>query len=945
MTNVKPIYSAITRRLLVLMIVLSVSIVVIYVVYASVNIYNEMQETKEKELASVKEQLRQKSAGTINYIALVRQDNAIKLNEILKQKVYEAFTVASSIYKESKGVIPDPVIKKMIRESFRDLKFFGGRGYYFIADLYGNEILYPVSPDKEGLNLINLTDLKGNYPIQDEIAIIKRAGEGFVTDYWPKPNSIDNKLFPKTSFVKEFKPFGWFIGTGEYLDNIELDVQQTVLNNLIKEDQVKNNYLFILRSNGLAILNSDSTLFEKTNEGRLLDAYGIDVLREFRRLSMQPNGGYVLLYANSKNDRPQPIQFFVKSVEGWDWMVAYGLKISPVDIGSDVFLKKLTSTLIPNLVVFLLVFALISLPLLFLMKRLTNSIKYNTQTFENVMEAALINSEMIDPNNYQYKEFQDLAATFNTLIEKNKSSLNRLNDSEERYRLIATHVSDIIFTIVKGFNLSYVSPSAAKITGYDHDEILRYSPEYYFPEKDRRQVKLLLGRILYTSIKNFRQGAVYQYELNIVKPDGSYLPMEVRLTPVYGKNRKFFHLLGVARSLSERQEAQIALEKSEERYRLLATNALDLIWSMDLRYQFTYLSPSVYRLEGYTVEERLGMPLHRFLPPESFIVVDDQLKLLVKRCLEQKSKTNPLLQDFSASFEIKHFKKDGTLYWADVKVGLAISADGTPTGFNGITRDITERKKAEQELKDSENKLRKINATKDKFFSIIAHDLRNPFSSLVGFTSMLSEQFDNFSDSEKLTIINQLRITSETAYRLLENLLEWSRSETGTMTLAPTYFDIEALCQDVLLLHRPHAQRKNIELSSLSCPVEQVFADRNMIGTVLRNLISNAVKFTKEGGMVVVDYKLENDRLHVLIRDSGVGISPDMQKRLFVIDQKVKTSGTYNEPGSGLGLILCNEFVILNGGVLTLESIIEKGSIFSFTLRLNEQSFVDGRFE
>ncbi len=945
MTKVKPIYSAITRGLLMLMLTLSVSIIVIYVIYTSYNTFKEIQAGKEKELASIKEQLRQKSAGTISYIALVRQDNAIKLNEILKQKVYEAYTVASSIYDESKGIIPDPVIKKLIKESFRDLRFFGGRGYYFIADLSGNEILYPVSPDKEGMNLINLTDLKGNYPIQDEIAIVKKTGEGFVTDYWPKPNATDNKLFPKTSFVKEFKPFGWFIGTGEYLDNIEIDVQQTVLSNLIKEDQVKNNYLFILKSNGKAILNSDSTLFEKTNEGRLLDAYGVDVLREFRRLSMQPNGGYVVLYAISKNDYPQPIQFFVKSVEGWDWMVAYGLKISPIEISSDVFLRKLSSTLIPNLIIFLLVFAVISLPLFFLMKRLTTSIKKNTQSFENVMEAALINSEMIDPNNYVYKEFQDLAASFNTLIEKNKSSVNHQNESEERYRLIATQVSDIIFTIVEGIKFNYISPSAAKITGYDLDEIPNFSPEHYFPEKDRRQAKLVLGRIIYSSTKNFRQGAIYQYELNIVKPDGSYLPMEVRLSPVYGKNRRFFYLLGVARNLSERKDAQIALEKSEERYRLLATNALDLIWSMDLKYQFTYLSPSVYRLEGYTAEERLGMPLHRFLPPESFIVVDDQLKLLVKRFFDQKSKPNLNSQDFSASFEIKQFKKDGTLYWADVKVGLAVTEDGIPTGFNGITRDITERKKAEQELKDSETKLRKINATKDKFFSIIAHDLRNPFSSLVGFTSMLSEQFDNFSDSEKLTIINQLRITSETAYRLLENLLEWSRSETGTMTLAPTYFDIEALCQEVLLLHRPHAQRKNIEISSLTCPAHQVFADRNMIGTVLRNLISNAVKFTKEGGMVVVDYALEEDRLQVLVRDSGVGISADMQKRLFVIDQKVKTSGTYNEPGSGLGLILCNEFVILNGGKLTLESNVEKGSTFSFTLRLTEQSFVNGRFE
>ncbi len=946
MTTVRPIYTAVTRSLLFLMLILSALFVIVYFVYVSVEQYNQMQLKKEKERLAVQEQLRQRLDGTIDYINLVRRDNVNRLNDLLKERVYEAYNIASVIYNESKGKMPDESIKRLIKESFRNLRFFNGRGYFFIADLSGKEILYPVSPDKEGLNLYNLTDPKGNYPVQDEISVIKNYGEGFVTNYWPKPYSKDDKLFPKTSFVKEFKPFGWFIGTGEYLDNIELDVQRTVLNNILNDDQKKNSFLFVLKANGKAIFNSDSTLFEKSSDGRVLDAYGVDVLRELRRLSMQPNGGYVVFYYNVKNHaEPHPVLFYIKLIHGWDWMVAYGSKITSLEISSELYLQQLNANLWSSLFKVFIGVILVLLAFLIIMRRLTDSIKQNTQKFENVMEAALVKSEMIDPKDYDFKEFQDLAAAFNTLISKNGSFLERLNESEERYRLIATQVSDVIFTIISGLKFEYVSPSVSRITGYRQEEISNFNLEHYFRASDRRRVKLSLGRIMYSSKNSFLQGTIYQFELNIVKSDGALIPMEVRLAPIYGKDRKFINLLGVARDLSERKKAQVALEESEVRYRLLATNALDLIWSMDLAYQFTYLSPSVYKLEGYTPEERLGMPLHRFLPPESFIVVDDQLKKLVNRYKEQKNRSNVSSQGFSASFEIRQYKKDGSVYWADVKVGLSIAADGYPSGFNGITRDITERKKAEQELRDSEAKLRKINATKDKFFSIIAHDLRNPFSSLVGFTSMLSEQFDNFSDSEKLTIINQLRITSETAYRLLENLLEWSRSETGTMSLSPVYFDFDALCQEVLVLHRPHAQRKNIEISYVPCPVKQVFADRNMIGTVLRNLVSNAVKFTREGGLVVIDFSVAENKLVVIVRDSGVGIPLDMQKRLFSIDQKVKTSGTYNEPGSGLGLILCNEFVLLNGGKLSLESVPDKGSVFSFTLSLDDHSFSNGRFE
>ncbi|TVR41479.1 MAG: hypothetical protein EA394_05960 [Bacteroidia bacterium] len=248
---------------------------------------------------------------------------------------------------------------------------------------------------------------------------------------------------------------------------------------------------------------------------------------------------------------------------------------------------------------------------------------------------------------------------------------------------------------------------------------------------------------------------------------------------------------------------------------------------------------------------------------------------------------------------------------------------------------LSEKKKVEdlnEKLMDSEKSLIEINKTKDKFFSIISHDLRNPFASIVSFSRILKRDIDNLSKKELKDLTKELDRSVVNINSLLENLLQWSRSQTGQITYQPEYFDLNEIVKENLDLFAKAANDKNIQIVNLISVRVDVWADINMTDTIIRNLISNALKYTHPGGHLEINAQKTNGFLEVSVKDDGVGISEEDQKKLFRIDSLFSTYGTLDEKGSGLGLLLCNEFVKKQGGQMHLQSEKGKGSVFSFTI-------------
>jgi len=249
-----------------------------------------------------------------------------------------------------------------------------------------------------------------------------------------------------------------------------------------------------------------------------------------------------------------------------------------------------------------------------------------------------------------------------------------------------------------------------------------------------------------------------------------------------------------------------------------------------------------------------------------------------------------------------------------------------------IVRDITEKTQAVKALKINEARLRELNATKDKFFSIIAHDLKSPFNSILGFSGLLSEQLKE-KDYENIDeYANLIKQSSQNAYDLLMNLLEWARSQTGKLEFSPEYFEMVVFVNQTILPFNNLAAQKSIVIKTDLPNMLPVYADKHMVSTVIRNLISNAIKFTRPGGAITIKAKKQHNEILISVSDNGVGISKNRTENLFRIDQNTSTAGTANEQGTGLGLILCKEFVEKHKGRIWVESEENSGSTFTFTL-------------
>jgi signal transduction histidine kinase len=254
-------------------------------------------------------------------------------------------------------------------------------------------------------------------------------------------------------------------------------------------------------------------------------------------------------------------------------------------------------------------------------------------------------------------------------------------------------------------------------------------------------------------------------------------------------------------------------------------------------------------------------------------------------------------------------------------------------GTFGISRDITEHKLAEEEIKLKNELLQTINAEKDKFFSILAHDLKGPLSAFLGATQILTEEIQTMTLEEIKEITVSMKESATNIYGLLENLLEWSRLKRGIMDFKPETFNLKQNITASIEVLKESARKKKITIS-YSLPEDlTIYADSHMFNTVIRNLVSNAIKFTPKSGEISISTVAKKDNIvEVKICDTGIGISKELINKLFQLNEKTNRKGTEGEPSTGLGLLLCKEFIEKHGGKIWVESEAGKGSVFIFTI-------------
>ena len=494
--------------------------------------------------------------------------------------------------------------------------------------------------------------------------------------------------------------------------------------------------------------------------------------------------------------------------------------------------------------------------------------------------------------------------------------------AEVQIRKLSTAVEQspvsVVITDTDG-NIEYGNQTVFDLTGYEPNEVLGKNPRIFSSgEMSKREYKDLWNTIL--------SGEIWRGEFHNKKKNGDLYWERATISAIKNTKGEITNFLAVKTDVTEFKNILLSIEKSEEKYRLITDFASDVIWVLNLKQmKFTFISPSIIHLRGYSVEEALAESMEESLTLESAVAVRSLIGERINTFIQ-----NPDKQNFYIN-EIQQPCKDGHNIWVEVSTKFRYNSVGEIEVI-GISRNIDRRKQIEKELRQSASKLSELNATKDKFFTIIAHDLKGPFNSLLGFSELLKDEIENGELSEIKKLSSYIHETSNKTYNLLLNLLEWSRSQTGKLEFKPESNSLSEIVDEILILAINQAERKKISLISKIPENSKVFADKYMLETIIRNLVSNAIKFTPKNGEIIVKTFIQDDVAQIIVSDSGIGIHSEDIKKLFSIDGNISTNGTDNEKGTGLGLILCKEFVSAHGGEIWAESEIGKGSTFYFTI-------------
>jgi PAS domain S-box-containing protein len=403
--------------------------------------------------------------------------------------------------------------------------------------------------------------------------------------------------------------------------------------------------------------------------------------------------------------------------------------------------------------------------------------------------------------------------------------------------------------------------------------------------------------------------------------NGTY---NIIVNPLQVDNKEIVGKLILLRNVSESLKTQKELSTAQNRLELAAKVAGLDPWENNLKTGQAIGGEQIYFELGYSPQE-----IPRTMEEIFTKIHPDDLQLVKRKLLDHLSgKTNFYTTDFRMR------NKWGEYRWV-ANFGMVTERDeeGKAVNLVGLTMNINERKKAEEKIKKQNEELIKTNAEKDKFFSILAHDLRSPFQGFISLTELMAEKSNEMEPDELASATKTLQDTVKNIYELLENLLSWAMIKRGTKKFNPEKLRLAPLVKSTIdLLSAQIVSKEHTVKNQINSDVE-VFADRESIKTILRNLLSNAIKFTPKGGSVEILLKpSEKGFLTMGITDNGIGMPEEILANLFNIQSKVSRPGTDNEPSTGLGLILCKELIEKHGGKLWAESEVGKGTSFWLSL-------------
>ncbi len=454
------------------------------------------------------------------------------------------------------------------------------------------------------------------------------------------------------------------------------------------------------------------------------------------------------------------------------------------------------------------------------------------------------------------------------------------------------------------------------------------------------------------------------HEEKCLDEEGSEIYLSTTKIPLKNKKGEIIGIVGIGRDITDRKKAEVNLIKHAEQVQQVNTlleEKQEMIQQQaeELTAQADNLSIANLEMQKLSVVASETDNVVIILDADSnFEWVNKSFTHVygatLKEFIQERGKNilegsyNPYIRDIMGKcrksrqtirYQSEASDKNGNKIWTQSTLTPVLDKENNIIRFVAIDTDITALKKAQEmisqqktELEEHGKQLEKANITKDKFFSIIAHDLNNPFHSIMGFTDLMVKNYDTIEDDKKREYLGLIHDSSQFAHNLLENLLNWSRTQTDRIKFNPSRMELHSSVQEIQQFLSTSLEKKKIHLENLVPEGTFALADQNMIQTVLRNLLGNAIKFTPRNGSITVSAETSDDKVLVSVKDTGIGIPGEQQKKLFRFGEFHTSVGTDGEQGTGLGLLICFEFIKKHGGTLQFTSRSGKGTTFSFDI-------------